>query len=59
MEGSGDRGAAIWRAQYPDHSLWWIVNLYELSDGRITRNRVFFAPEFEAADWRRPFHDAG
>lgn len=59
VEGSGDRGAAILRVRYPDQSLWWIVNLYELSDGRITRTRVFFAPEFEAPDWRRPFQDAG
>ena len=57
VEGSGDRGAAILCVQYPDHSLWWLVNLYELSDGRITRSRVFFAPEFEAAGWRAPFRE--
>jgi SnoaL-like domain len=58
VDGSGDRGTAIIRVRYPDGSRWWAVNLYEVRNGKIVRSRVFFAPEFEPPDWRRPFHDA-
>lgn len=58
VEGSGDRGTALIRARYPDGSRWWVVNLYEVRNGRIARSRSFFAPEFEAPEWRRPFADA-
>jgi ketosteroid isomerase-like protein len=58
VDGSGDRGVAIIRVRYPDQSLWWVVNLYELRGGRIARSRAFFAPEFEAPEWRKPFRDA-
>jgi ketosteroid isomerase-like protein len=57
VEGSGDRGVAIIRVRYPDRSIWYVINLYELRDGRIARSRAFFAPEFEAPEWRRPFQD--
>ena len=57
VEGSGDRGVAIIRVRYPDQSTWWVVNLYELRDGRIARSRAFFAPEFEPPEWRRPFQE--
>jgi ketosteroid isomerase-like protein len=59
VDGSGDRGTSIIRVRYPDGSRWWVVNLYEVRDGKIARSRAFFAPEFEPPDWRRPFHDAG
>jgi len=52
VEGSGDRGTALFRATYPDGSRWWVINLYELEAGLISRTRVFFAPEFEAPEWR-------
>lgn len=58
VEGSGDRGVAIIRVRYPDNSIWFVINLYELRDGRIARSRAYFAPEFEAPDWRRPYWDS-
>lgn len=58
VEGSGDRGTAVLRARYPDGSMWWVVNLYELRDGLIGRSRNFFAPVFEPPDWRAPYRDA-
>jgi hypothetical protein len=58
IQGSGDRGTAIIRVQYPDGSWWWVVNVYELRDGRIARFRAFFAPDFDAPDWRAPFREA-
>jgi hypothetical protein len=58
IEGSGSRGTAIIRVRYPDGSLWWAVNVYELRDGRMSRSRTYFAPDFEAPDWRAPYREA-
>ena len=55
VQGRGDAGTMTLRARYPDGSQWWIVVVYELRDGRIARSSSFFAPEFEAPDWRAPF----
>lgn len=57
VDGSGDRGTALFRATYPDGSKWWVINVYELDAGRIARTRVFFAPDFEAPEWRAPYWD--
>jgi hypothetical protein len=57
VEGSGNRGTAIMRARYPDGSRWWAINIYELRDDRIARSRVYFAPEFNAPDWRAPYRE--
>ncbi len=58
IEGSGDRGTAIVRVRYPDGSLWWAVNVYELREGRITRSRAYFAPDFEPPEWREPYRES-
>ena len=58
VEGSGQRGTAVIRIRYPDGSWWWGLNLYELRDGRIGRSRAYFAPDFEAPDWRAPYREA-
>jgi hypothetical protein len=58
INGSGDRGTAIIRVRYPDGTWWWVLNLYELRDGRLARSRAFFAPDFEPPDWRAPFREA-
>ena len=55
IDGSGTSGTFLARVRYPDQSRWWIVNLYELRDGRLARWRMFFAPEFEPPEWREPF----
>jgi hypothetical protein len=57
LEGSGNRGTAVVRVRYPDGGLWWVLNLYELRDERIGHARVYFAPDFDAPDWRAPFRD--
>ena len=58
VDGTGDRGAAVLRVQYPDGSMWWAVNLYELRDRLIARSRTYFAPDFDPPDWRAPFRAA-
>ena len=58
VDGSGDRGTSVVRVRYPDGSLWYAINIYELRDGLIWRSRSFFAPDFEAPDWRAPWREA-
>ena len=58
VEGSGAQGTAVIRVRYPDDSQWWAVNLFEVRDGRIVRSRSYFAPDFEAPEWRAPFREA-
>lgn len=59
VEGSGDRGTAVLRVRYPDQSLWWAIDLYELRDGKIARSRTYFAQDFDPPEWRAPFRDNG
>ena len=54
-EGTGNVGVSARRARCPDGSAWWVVNFYELRDGRLARSTTFFAPTFEAPAWRKPF----
>lgn len=58
VEGSGAQGTAVIRVRYPDDTWWWAVNLFELRDGRIARSRSYFAPDFEAPEWRAPYREA-
>jgi ketosteroid isomerase-like protein len=58
VDGTGDRGTAVMRVRYPDQSMWWAVNLYDLRDGLIARSRTYFAPDFDPPDWRAPYRDA-
>jgi ketosteroid isomerase-like protein len=58
VEGTGKRGAATFRTQYPDGSKWWAVTHFETDGDRISHSQVFFAPEFEGPEWRAPFREA-
>ena len=58
VEGTGTRGTAVIRARYPDGSLWWVINIFEVRDGRISRSRAYFAPDFPAPDWRAPYRES-
>lgn len=57
VEGSGGKGTAVVRVRYPDGSLWWVLNLYLLRDGKISGMRAYFAPDFDAPDWRAPYRE--
>jgi hypothetical protein len=59
VQDSGTRGTVSLRARYPDGSSWWSVVLYELRGDKISRATAFFAPVFEAPEWRVPFRDTG
>ncbi len=53
--GSGDFWWSEWRMTYPDGQEYQVVALMELRDGLVHRETVYWAPPFEAPDWRRPF----
>jgi hypothetical protein len=55
--GSGDVWWGEWRMTYPDGQAYNVVDLIELRDGLVRRETVYWAPPFEAPDWRRPFVD--
>jgi hypothetical protein len=42
-----------WVVIYPDGAEWIVVTIVELHDGRIRHETAYFAPPFEAPDWRR------
>jgi ketosteroid isomerase-like protein len=58
VEGTGQQGTAVIRVQYPDGSWWWALNLFALRDDRVARSRTYFAPDFDAPDWRAPYREA-
>ena len=58
VEGTGTRGTAVIRAVYPDGTQWWVLNIFEVRDGRISRSRAYFAQDFPAPDWRGPYRES-
>ena len=55
IAGTGDAWWGEWRMTYPDGQVYNCVDLIELRDGRIYHETVYWAPPFDAPDWRRPF----
>lgn len=58
VTGGADRQAATFRARYPDGSNWWVILHCDSDAGRITRSKLYFAPEFEPPDWRAKYRVA-
>src|SRR3954452_17280250 len=59
VSGSGNLYTSAVKARYPDGSDWYIVSMLELVDGLISHATMFFAPLFEAPEWRKPYGSAG
>ena len=57
VEGTGNVGTAALKARYPDGSQWWVIILYELRGDKVAKSTAFFAPMFEAPEWRKPYVD--
>ena len=55
VEGGGRTGSFEVRVHYPDGSSWWWVQIYELRAGRIAHSTHYFAQDFDAPTWRRPW----
>lgn len=52
VQGSGDHAVGSVRTRYPDGSEWYIVSVATSRDGKLVRILQFFAPVFEAPEWR-------
>jgi hypothetical protein len=48
-----ERYTIVTRVPYPDGSRWWVVSIITLRDEKIFHTETYFAPEFEAPEWRR------
>jgi hypothetical protein len=55
VAGTGDAWWSEWRMTYPDGQVYDCVDLIELREGKVWRETVYWAPPFDAPDWRRPF----
>jgi hypothetical protein len=58
VTGGGSSYSSVVRAHYPDDSVWYVVTMFELVDGKQVHASQYFAPEFEAPEWRKPYVDA-
>lgn len=59
VEASGSFFTGVGRARYPDGSVWHVIHIGQIKDGRIWRSQTFFAPAFESPPWRAPFVEMG
>jgi len=55
IAGGGDFWSSEYVMTYPDGQVYNVVDLMELRGGLVHRETVYWAPPFEAPDWRRPF----
>jgi SnoaL-like domain len=52
VEGNDEVLTGIQRARYPDGSIWFIIVVGELREGKVYRTQSLFAPAFDAPEWR-------
>ena len=57
--GGGGSYTSALSARYPDGSDWFVVMMFELAEGLMTHATLYFAPLFEAPEWRRAYRDIG
>ena len=55
VAGSGDFWWSEWRLTYPNGDVYMVVDLFELRDGLVYRETVYWAAPFEAPEWRAPW----
>ena len=55
IEGSGDVYTYIGTARYSDGTTWQMIVIVELRDGKVAKSTSWYAPPFEAPEWRAPF----
>lgn len=58
ISGADRQYTMVVRSKYPDSSEWYIVSIVELREGKIAKSTTYFAPVFEAPEWRRPYIEA-
>lgn len=52
VAGTGDRLTSWSKGSYPDGSDWYIITVSTFEDEKIIKQVEFFAPVYEAPDWR-------
>jgi hypothetical protein len=55
VAGSGDFWWSEWRLTYPNGDVYFVIDLFELRDGLIYRETVYWASPFAAPEWRAPW----
>jgi len=55
VQSSGDTLSAYSRSTYPDGSVWYVASFATLRGGKIAKEVYFFAPLFDAPEWRLPY----
>ena len=50
--GTGDELTSYVKVKYPDGSDWYVVSFSSYKDGKCIKRVDFFAPFFEAPEWR-------
>ncbi|HZD42283.1 MAG TPA: hypothetical protein VE131_16285, partial [Terriglobales bacterium] len=52
IEGTGDTVVASAKMKYPDGSDWYVISLATIRGGKIVKLVQYFAPVYEAPEWR-------
>lgn len=51
-QGTGDSASGSILTRYPDGSDWYVIMFVTAKNGRIVFNETYFAPVFDAPEWR-------
>ena len=55
ISGGGDTFFLTGKVEYADGSTWHFVSLVEFSGSRLVKETIYFAPTFDAPEWRAPY----
>ncbi len=55
ITGTGDVYTVEAEGKYPDGSSYKVVSILELRDGKVRKATTYFAPPFQAPEWRAPY----
>ena len=59
LKGSGDDLFATGTITYPNGDIWHYASVFTMRDGKIWRQVDYYAPTFDAPEWRAPFVEMG
>ncbi len=59
VDGEGDTLVASVKTRYPDGSDWFVVNIAHFRGDKIDSQVMYFAPVFEAPEWRKQYAEPG
>jgi hypothetical protein len=55
VAGEGENWWGEWQQIYPDGRTYFTVDLFELRDGQVFRETIYWAERFEPPAWRAPW----